>query len=98
MFGLERAALFPIAGAWTVAAMVVTFLHMQMHLAWVPALFLTAGPASTLTACCLFLIQGKPSGYLMDWVEEIILRQGEEEFPRRGKVSPPYPNAPRQGT
>ncbi len=98
MFGLERAALFPVAAAWTVAAMALTLLHMQMHIAWVPALFVTAGPATGVTGACLFLIQGKPPGYLMDWVEESVLMRAEEEFPRRGKVPHPYANAPLERT
>ena len=88
LFGLEKAALYPIAGAWTVAAMGLTALHMRFHLGWTTAGVLTAGPATVVTVASLFLIQGKPPGFLMDWLEENLLGRRHMEGGRR---PPPHP-------
>lgn len=95
MFGLERAALFPIAGAWTAAAMLLTLLHMRLQLPWVLALLLTIGPAVVITVGSVTLIQGKPPGYLTDWLQEHLLRQNHSDGGRRKPSHPLHAPQPR---
>lgn len=98
MFGLERATLYPIAGAWTFGAMLVTILHTLLRVGWLPAFVFGAAPAAAITVACLFLIQGKPPGYFMDWIDQNILMLGDEERPRRAKLQHPLGNAPHERT
>jgi hypothetical protein len=93
LFGLERGALYPIAGAWTTAAMILTLAHVRFGLAWSTASVLTVGPAVLVTAAALFLIQGKPPGYLIDWTEENLLGQYDADF--RDPKPPPHAAQPR---
>ena len=95
MFGLERAALFPIAGAWTAAAMLLTLLHMRLHLSWPLALVLTIGPATAVTVASVTLIQGKPPGYLTDWLQEHLLQQHDSDGGRRKPSHPLHAPQPR---
>lgn len=77
LFGLERAALYPIAGSWTVAAMLLTVLHLRLGLSWGQAGLLTAVPAGIVTVAALLLVQGKPRGYFTDWCEEHLLGRAD---------------------
>lgn len=96
MFGLERAALYPIAGAWTAAAMLLTLFHLRLGLSWSLAAIFTAGPAVVVTLAALILVQGKPRGHAVDWAEEILLGRKHEDF-RPRKLSHPL-HAPRPRT
>jgi hypothetical protein len=73
MWGLERAALYPIAGAWTTGAILMTSLHSLLRLPWSVAIPIALLPAVLITAGALFLIQGKPAGYLVNWLEQFAL-------------------------
>ena len=97
LFGLEHAALYPIAGAWTCAAMGLSFLHMAFHVTWTVSFALTCPPATAVTVVCLFLIQGKPRGFFFDWVQEVIFFERHTEFPARKPPAHPY-HAPRSRT
>ena len=90
LFGLERAALYPMAGAWTGAAVLVTVGHVRFGLPWPLSFLFAVGPALVVTAASLLLIQGKPPGYLTDWAEEHLLAQKNADF---WKDRPP-PHAP----
>lgn len=98
MFGLERAALYPVAGAWTVAAMLLTILHTVMKVGFLASFMVTAGPAAAVTVICLTLVQGKPPGYLRDWLEQHVLQTHEEDRPRRAKLQHPLAHAPHERT
>ena len=95
MFGLERAALFPIAGAWTGAAMLVTMLHIRLGVSWSTAVAVTTIPAAIITLASLFLIQGKPPGYLLDWLEENFLGQKDADRSNRKIPHPFHASQPR---
>jgi len=96
MFGLERATLYPIAGTWTFGAMLVTILHSIFRVGWLPAFVIAAAPAAAVTVACLLLIQGKPAGYFMDWIDENLLMLRDEERPRRAKLQHPLGYAPHE--
>lgn len=95
LFGLERAALYPIAGAWTVAAVLLTLAHVRFGLPWPVALLCTAGPAAGVTLAALLLVQGQPPGHWLDWTEEHLFgRKGADLCdrpppPRRHAALPP---------
>ena len=88
MFGLERAALYPIAAAWTGAAMLLTMFHIRLHVSWTTSAFLTVGPATVITLAALYLVQGRPSGYFVDWFEENLLGRRHQDDPH---PKPPHP-------
>ena len=95
MFGLERAALYPIAGAWTGAAMLLTMLHIRLGVSWPGAFAVTTVPAVIITLASLFLIQGKPPGYLLDWLEEHFLGQKDADRSDRKIPHPLHASQPR---
>ena len=95
MFGLERAALYPIAGAWTGAAMLLTMLHIRLGVRWPTAFAFTTLPAVIITLASLFLIQGKPPGYLLDWLEENFLGQKDADRSDRKIPHPLHASQPR---
>ena len=88
MFGLERAALYPIAAAWTGAAMLLTMFHIRLRVGWGASALFTVGPATVITLGALYLVQGKPRGYFFDWLEENLLgrRDQDDNVPK-----PPHP-------
>lgn len=91
LFGLERAALYPAAAAWTGAAMILTILRVRLGMSWTGATALVALPAITVTAASLHLIQGRPPGYFLDWLEEMLGRRNADGSTRK----PRHPfNAP----
>jgi len=88
MFGLERAALYPIAAAWTGAAMLLTMFHIRLRLSWGTSALFTVGPATVVTVAALYLVQGKPPGYFADWFEENLLGRRDQDAPSQ---KPPHP-------
>ncbi len=94
LFGLERAALYPIAGAWTVAAVLLTLAHVRFGLAWSVALLCTAAPAVLVTATALLLIQGQPRGHLLDWTEEHLLGRKDADLCDRPPPPPRHAALP----
>jgi hypothetical protein len=89
LFGLERGALYLIAAAWTGAAILLSVARIRFGLPWPAAVLATVSPALVVTFAALFLIQGKPRGYLIDWTEERLLGQRDADLCGRRPPSPP---------